>query len=84
MGKTITVNFDLESTNVRTHNMGFYHSGGSFGAVLQKGGVAGNYTVSISNTTGATIDINGIGMMVEPTDATGYTLKMTINSIKIS
>ena len=83
-GKTITVNFDLESTNVQTHNMGFYHSGGSFGNMLQTGGVAGNYNVTITNTTSAKIDINGIGMMIDPIDATGYTLKMTINSITIS
>ncbi|MBQ8206804.1 MAG: SGNH/GDSL hydrolase family protein, partial [Bacilli bacterium] len=84
-GKTITINFDLESTNVKIHNMGFYHSGGSFGTMLQTGGVAGNYNVTITNTTDATIDINGIGMMIEPIDtSSNYSLKMTVKSITIA
>lgn len=83
-GKSITMLVDLQMENVSDCNMGFYYGEGSLGNPVLTYGVSGEYTISISNTTGSTIAINGIGMMINPTDATGYSVVMTIKSITIA
>ena len=83
-GKTITIELEVESTNVKTLNMGFYHTTGSFGPTTEIGGQQGTFSVSIENTTSSTVNINGIGCMIDVNDSTGYTVKMTIKSITIS
>jgi hypothetical protein len=84
VGKTITVELEVESTNVKTLNMGFYHTNGKFGTLTEIGAKQGTFSVSIKNTTSSTVNINGIGCMIDVNDSAGYTVKMTIKSVTIA
>lgn len=83
-GKTLSVELELETTNVSVCNIGFMYGTGSYADLITTNGQSGTYTVSISNTTDSTININGIACMIDVADTSGYTLKMTIKSITIS
>lgn len=83
-GKTLSIEVELETTNVSICNMGFMYGTGSYADLITTNGQSGTYTVSISNTTESIININGIACMIDVADTSGYTLKMTIKSITIS
>ena len=83
-GKTLSIEVELETTNVSICSMAFVYGTGSYADLITTNGQSGRYTVSISNTTDSTININGIACVIDVADTTGYTLKMTIKSINIS
>ena len=83
-GKTLSIEVELETTNVSICTMAFMYGTGSYADLITTNGQSGTYTVSISNTTESIININGIACVIDVADTTGYTLKMTIKSINIS
>ena len=83
-GKTLSIEVELETTNVSICNMGFMYGTGSYADLIPTNEQSGTYTESISNTTESIININGIACMIDVADTSGYTLKMTIKSITIS